>query len=232
MKLEIPENLKSIEIYLWPAIGGLVTIILVALIIIPQFYKILETDLKIKQTQEKAAQLNGKANTLKQVQLESLKKDYSNVLYALPAQKDIPSTVSHIQYIANQSELEIEGVSVGLNPGTTGELSSFSVQVDVFGTTQDIENFLTSLKNTSRVMTVEDINLAGTRNPSQFSASLKINSYYKLQDNRLGALDTPVTILSEKDKEILSKLQTSLLDTPKFSQTPPSGEIGKSNPFE
>jgi hypothetical protein len=79
-----------------PVVAVIICIALVAFLIVPQFFKILDIQKQNATKQEKLTFLNNKATTLSQVNVASYQDDVKVALKAIPTEQNITSVRFYI----------------------------------------------------------------------------------------------------------------------------------------
>lgn len=231
MKNQLITIWSKYQIYIWPLLGGGISIILLSVVIIPQLFKVIENNKKIKETKQKIELLDKKASDLKQINLADYKDKYSKLNIVLPAQVDVPSAISQIQSLAASSNTQIISFSVAL-PSSEAQVDNFSIKLEFKGSSGSIKNFIEQLKNAPRIMTINTIDMTTDKTGSVFDVTLDIHTYFQKQQTILSGVEDSISLLSDKDKEALLNIDKSVKSIPIVSEETISGPKGKSNPFE
>ena len=231
MKTQLTAIWVKYQIYIWPILGGGISIGLLAIVIIPQLFKVFETNKKIAETNQKIGLLNKKVSDLKQINLTEYKDNYSRLNTVLPTQVDVPSAISQIQSLAANSNTQIVSFSVAL-PSADAKTDNFSISLEFKGTSDAIKNFIEQLKKAPRIMTIKTIDMSADKTASVFNVSLNLQTYYQQQKTVLSSVEDKITLLSDKDKEALQNIDISVRSIPIVSEETITGPKGKLNPFE
>ncbi len=220
------------QIFIWPAIGIIVSSSFLILLIIPQITSVGKSDEDISQLKERSTLLNQKLVQLQAIDVAKYRENLNTVLIALPLDKDIPSAISQIQNLAGSNRLEIVEFTIAAAGPTVNSATSYQVKIDLAGDLASIKNFIEQLKQAPRVMTIEKATLAGTKNSLIYQASLAIDVYRQPQQTNLGGLEDPVTALSDSNLSLLARLSKAVKNIPLVSSSNATGPKGKVNPFE
>ncbi len=231
MKNQFNELWNKYQIFIWPLIGGGISIALLILVIVPQLFKILNTNTKIEETKQKIDKLNNKVADLKKVNVSEYKDNFNKLNIVIPTRIDAPSAISQIQTIAASSNVQIVSFGVAI-PQTDSGTNNFLIKVEFKGSNASINNFIEQLKNAPRLMTINKIEITGDKTGTNFNTTLAIQAYFSKQQTTLSAIEDSITLLSDKDKELLSKIDKSVKTIPVVSEDTITGPKGKPNPFE
>jgi hypothetical protein len=145
-----------------------------------------------------------------------------------PSKKPVVELMGTLSQLSGQHGLSFGGVS--LSPGTLGEEEAAKVKkgkkktatpselrdlkfgFQVGGAFADILAFMTDLENVAPVMKIEEVALSIKTNPlfeeaiTVVVADINVAAFYQAPPKTLGAISTPVELLSREDEALLKKL--------------------------
>lgn len=230
MKTELINFWNKYQIFIWPLLGTAISVSLLVLVILPQLFKVIETNTKIEDTSTKIIALNKKVTDLKQINLTEYKNNFDKLNIVLPAEADITSAIGQVQSLTANSHIQMTGFSIAL-PNKDIAAESFSIKLEFAGDFSSINNFIAQVKSAPRLMTISRIDLTSTRDGG-FDVITDLQTYFSQQKAALSAIEDPVTLLSDSEKQSLSKIDKSIKTLPAVSEVTVTGPKGKTNPFE
>lgn len=128
--------------------------------------------------------LTEKINNLSTLQKKynGMQKDLPLILSAVPKGAEVPLLAAQIQSIAKETNVSIENfqsfqVEVGNTPSPR-KYSSFSFTVSAVGTYNDLYNFLKTLSNMQRVVSLDLLSLTKKTAVNQVDLSVKGEAYF------------------------------------------------------
>ncbi len=160
----IVKQIQSVGMgFLIPGILVVVSLILIFLIVLPQFYKITQVSDEKKTLKQNLDDLDKRIAVLSDYGTQkNLIRDYEELLlYALPAEKKVPTYMTQVEQMALESGFQVENVSFGVGSSAAasdekGALPSNAKELVVNATFQGpLENILDFLKiceNASRIV--------------------------------------------------------------------------------
>lgn len=232
----LPRVLQKYQLYFWPAIGILISALLFLLFIMPQIFRIYEDNNKIEEIERRTSQLQAKAQVLNAINLSEYKDYFSKLAIILPPEAEVISAITQIQSVAIVTNVQISEIVTSLPPNNdTG--NSFAISLNISGNLQSINEFITRLKSAPRVITIKGIDLSSQKSKSDYLANFNISVYYQKPNTQLTSLEQEIVLLSESEKEKLQLIDQSIKSLPlpllaASASGVPTGEVGKSNPFE
>ncbi|MBI2011551.1 type 4a pilus biogenesis protein PilO [Candidatus Daviesbacteria bacterium] len=231
MKIEIPPGLEKYKFFLFPIIVTVFSVLILIFVIIPQIYNLFNLSSKMDETNKKITSLTQKINNLNQIDRDLYKVYIDQMLIALPFDKDIPQSLSQVQFAAASTNLQIVGLDVANESTAINGALSYSIQLEVIGTLSDLKRFFNRFDEAPRVIRLAGYELTTSKDSSVYSGSVKLTTFFSPQPTTLGAIDTPVEGLSAADITLLTKIEQLTEITPIISVTG-STTPGKTNPFE
>lgn len=128
--------------------------------------------------------LTEKINNLSTLQRKynGMQRDLPLILSAIPKNSEVPLLAAQIQAIAKNTNVEIENFQsfqVGVeSTASPRNYSSFSFTVSAVGTYNDAYNFLKSLSNMQRVVSIDLLSLSKKTATDQVDLSLKGEAFF------------------------------------------------------
>lgn len=219
-----------------PAVTGIICLILLLFVVIPQFTKIQTNQKNLKQIQEKIKFYNQKAATLKNIEPKAYEDNLTATLLALPDDRDIPGIIGQIQTLLLQTDLLLDGV-IFTNPSVAGSgVNNYQVKIEVTGELENIKSFISKMQESSRLVRLSQIELSSFGlTATKVKASMEFTTFFQSLPQTVINLDKEVPELSNNDKQLLAKLKGSITNTPSGGtiQSPPiSVIVGKTDPFK
>ncbi len=228
--MNIKFSVDDLKIFIWPALGILITLILLISVIIPQIISIIDTNSKIEEQKVLTANLKNKAAILESINLNQYKEDFNTLSVALPLGPDIPSAVSQLQILASDSNVTINSFAVSLPSSATAD--NFQIRIDLEGELGNINDFVKGLKSSSRIFVLNRLEFVGSRSSSTYQASITISAYFQPVLTTLSEIDQEIQPLSSQDQAEIVNINKNVSQNPGVSEFTTTGPRGKSNPFE
>lgn len=228
--MNIKFSAENLKIFIWPAIGVLITLILLVAVIIPQIYSILDTNLQIRRQEVLSKDLQNKASVLETINVNQYKNDFNKLSINLPSIPDVPSVISQLQVLATQSNVTIK--SLGINTPSSTTSDNFQIRVDLEGELSGINRFITDLKSSSRLLVLNRIEMVGSRSSLVYQASITLTAYFQPVETTLSAIDQRIEPLSKDDQGEIIAISRNVNENQGVSEISATGPKGKSNPFE
>ncbi len=221
------------QLFIWPIFGVMVVIMLGVFVIYPQANDLISGTQIFSQTRVKVKKLEEKLARLEALDEQGLRSDFGTALIVLPLDRDYVSSLSQLQILTTANSLKIDDVSFGsanILPDQTS--NSFLIRLTVLGTVAQIQQLILQLRNSPRIMSVEDIALVGAKGNTPTQAVLTLKTYYQPTTTSLGDILSPLAELSDNDYQLLSQLNQSLQDVPITLEEGVTGVTGKTDPFQ
>lgn len=121
--------------------------------------------------------------TLLQDSYKHLQTDLPILYAAVPTTPDITVLVGQLQTISQNTQvnlLHIQTLSVDVSSAQTTGYNAYTFSLDVSGTYDHIQAFLTNLGNFNRLITLSAVSLSkATGNSDLYSLSIRGNAYFK-----------------------------------------------------
>lgn len=242
-------NNRKLTSYILASVAIGVAIILVPLVIYPLFIGIGEIQTQKEQASALLAKMNEKntqINTVKQ-SLAEYQRQFDNLDLAYPSGKEVPALILGIGKLATENNVTI--TSFKINPGeivatgsatrsatpsaTDAQVSDISskdyltLQLSTSGELQNQKNFLVKLSEIRRLLYLKkiDLNSALTATASgissgNYEANTIIEVPYGGLPTSLGAVESPLPLLSKQTQELIASLSALPLYTNKLNAAP------------
>lgn len=223
------------RLLIWPVVSGIASVVILALVIIPQLLNYLNIRNQISDIISRSGKLEAKAQSLERIDENLSEENLRLAFTVLPADRNVPSAVTILQNLIAQSGLTLKSTSYSAAARGAAK-DSFQLNVTVLGQISGVRKFLISLKDSGRVFQVESISVNFQKNGSMVEAQVPITVFYNASLGKTGDLDREPPKLSDKEEKMLSDL-SRLVSYPGAlagadNATASSVPIGKSNPFE
>ena len=225
--------IKKYQAYILLATTTILSVSLFIFLIIPQGLKLYEASKKTKDTEDKTEFLKHKLELLKQVDLQKYKSDYQTSLTSLPEDKDYSGAINQVITLIKANNLKLAGMSLATQGAPIDGAQSYTIKIDISGTTISIKNFVASLKTAPRLVRVNSIEISNGKNNDSTTGSINLLVFYQEAQTIIGQLDSPLILPNEKEFKNIESIKKSVSQTP-ITQTPGIIDIpkGKSNPFQ
>jgi len=233
MKSRIKEFYSRYQIFVYPTVIGLASLMVIVLVVIPQIQGFIEGQSTLSNTTQKAKFLEVKAAELSRIDPEDLSKKVNLAVSALPTDKDYGSIIGLIQRIGADAGANI--VSLTISPAAGEKNLSFAVQLTVVGLKQSVNSMIEDIEKSPRVMKVSNINITSSNIDGSVGADFVVNVFYAPAPKSLGAVETELPKLTTKDEEILATLASSSVSEPALTAPSSAAQLlprGKANPFQ
>lgn len=214
--------------FIFPILVGIASLILIILVIYPQISSLITNNGSLGQTVTKTKFLEVKAAELQGLNDTELQKDVNIALSALPEGRDYLGVITIIQNILSQSGFRLQ--SLEFIPAEQSRELAYSVKLEITGPRDSLNLVLTDIESSYRPMKVASIetNLSASNNTE---AIVTVNVFYAPLPTTLGSVEAPLPTLTDRDKELVTKLSGFVADVPEET-----GNVniprGKLDPFE
>jgi len=224
---------QKYKLILFPLAVTLSSLVLIFLVITPQISRLLDTNRNIDQLSKKNAFLEAKAQELAVLDGEDLQTKLNLALLALPQETDFANLIGVILNLSSQAQFSLVSFQTDrVDPKTGSKASAYGVRLILSGPKETLETLLSDIEQNSRVMKVTSVEYTAVRSDEPIDVQLGIEVYYSSIPSSLGAVDTPLPKLSDKDETIIATLARNIQQSLSVSQISVSGPRGKANPFE
>lgn len=226
---KVKELYSKYKAWIWPAGSGVASVVILALVIIPQLLNYFTVDGQISKTRRKIDVLETKAAGLENIDQAKMKKDLDTVFRVLPVDQGVPEAITTLQQIVNQSGLSLKSISYGSSKND----NSFNLSMTVVGQVPSVRSLLLKLKESPRVFRIEGITAVFQKSLSAAEVEIPITVFYEPTSQASGELDQPVPSLSQPEEELLKNLAQSVDSYFRLpgEATTSSLPLGKADPF-
>lgn len=120
-----------------------------------------------------------------QVSYKQIQKSLPVLFNAIPYNPDVTVLIGQLQQIAKQSNVTLNHVQtlpVDVSNSTNTKYNSYSFALDVSGSSEDIQNFLNTIVNFNRLITVDAVSLSQSSTiTDSYTLSFRGKAYFKTQ---------------------------------------------------
>lgn len=226
------EIYNQIKPFLIPGVVGIVCVIISVLVIYPQIGEYFKVKDNITILKSRISTLNNKTKELQAIDEVGRKKDLSVALTILPTDRDVPKSMSILQALITKSNLILDQTSYSAGTKDQGK-DGFMFTVSVVGSLPSLRNFMNELQNGSNIFKIESIDLDFQEASSLATVSMPLATFYESAPNIQATLDQPVSTISDKDEELITKL-TNVVNQFNIASAASSSAVplGKIDPFQ
>lgn len=219
------------KFYIFPAVIGISSLILIAFVIYPQIMKLLD-DNNLEQNIAKRSQfLEVKAEELEMLDEDELTNRVNLATGILPPDRDFGNVIEVLQRLTGSLGFTLISVQLGqTTSGRKTDATGFVTKVELIGPQAVLGRLINDIENGPRIMKIQGIELSSNPISGAASVTLSLDVFYSGLPKTLGNLDAPLPKLSSKEEELISKLARSY--SPPSTQEAESSPRGKLNPFE
>lgn len=228
--MNIKFTTDDLKVFIWPAIGILITLVLLVAVIIPQIFSIIKTNLEILEKKALSKDLQNKAVILGGINLNQYKEDFSKLSVALPLSSDIPSAISQLQMLTAASSVTIKSFAITVPSSASAD--SFQMRIELEGNIEDINKFISDLKSSSRIFVLNRVEMVGSRSSTVYQASITLTTYFQPIQTTLSPIDQEIQPLSSEDLAEIATISRNVSKNQGVSEATTTGPKGKSNPFQ
>lgn len=223
---------KKYSLIVIPVVCSLFGLLIIVLITVPQVFKIVDKNKELGLIKQKQTEYQAKTAALDKIDLDFYKNGLNNLTQALPSDKDIPSAINSILELLSISGLQLTNFSLGPTLAGPGGSESFSVNLEVNGSLEQIKNLINAQNSSDRLLKIVGLSLTNSAS-TNLQGSIDILVYYAPLDvNPKIAADQKITPLSDEETQLLNQIEQNL----NLSGANPGVEIqdaptGKDDPF-
>lgn len=239
--LEFKLTLERYKPFLFPMVFLLFFVISFGRVVMPRIGQIGEEVTELKEKRAELERLDEKLSLLKSLDEKELQDDTNLLLQALPVHKDPFYGLSVIDWLGQESEVTVRGVS--FVPGQVGTESAVPVkkakeqepsvyEVKLSGTLSGLRRFFTLLEDVCPVAQVDGARLNFSQDSDKIETGIELTIYNAVFPESIGKPSDILTGFSPGDKEFLDALRENSIfpesDRDILTQDP----IGKDNLFD
>lgn len=235
-----------------PGVSILVSVLVAYLVIWPKFGEVLSMRTTNQQMDVQAAQLEEKAQALSTLSQDkvNLEKQLAQAEQLLPSTNGVFLVLREIEQAAVSSGILLEKTDVDAKSLSTTQAAgsaapappdknasavstmspSVIVKVAMTGGYKSFLQFLGSLYDGSRVVSIDDLTLSSSAkdNSNVVRAAITINAFWKPLPTNLGSIDKPIEKLSDAENSRLRAVETVEFST---SSAVPNVSLGRPDLF-
>lgn len=230
----IKEFYIKYKIFIIPSAVGLVCLIIIVFVIIPQITGLFAERDKVGVLTNKIELLNNKAKELEGLDETILKQDLVTALTILPTERDVPQAMAALQDIITKSNVSLKSTSYSVASRESGQ-DSFSLTISIIGSLASTRDFMNNLREGSRIFKIESISSKIQTDNSLVSTDLPLTVFYQPAPATVLTLDQPVAKIGPKEEELIKNLTKYTFKEPVIatvSSASSSVPIGKPDPFQ
>lgn len=218
---------------IFPVIVALASLFLIIFVIYPQIIKLVDNQNALRDLNKRSQFLETKVIALEGYDGEDLSSKVGIILTTLPADKDFGNVLGLLQQLTIQSGFSADAISFSNAASKVANLSNFEVKLDIRGSKTSFQTLLDNLEGSPRLVRVNSIDASSKGNSQLFESTLGVEALYAQLPKDFGGVDSPLPELSQKDKELILRLEElgQMTYAPSSSSAIESPR-GKSNPFE
>jgi len=242
-KLEPKEILKN---FLFPILAISSVVLLTFVLLIPKVRQIMQIKKEIAGQEEQINKLSQKLGTLQNLSEPDLFDASNLLLEALPAQKDFYKVLSLTKKVFNDNNAQL--LSFDFAPGRissdsagtkeeSGNTNDMQLKVDFSASYESFSNLLQNLAKVLPLMEINSVkfssmNATTSASLLNFEGTLSMKTYFVPLPTKMGSVDSPLPVVSSKEKQLLEDLKTYQRYEPEAAATEATPEaVGKENPF-
>lgn len=226
-KLNTPEGKLDYHKLAFPVISVLVSVVVIFLVVVPQIIQLINNQNTLNDLNNQVDNLDSKIAALSTISTPEYETNLNIVTKAIPASKDYIDSTPYIQDAIDKSRVQLTGLSFS-EPPASGALSSYQIKVDLTGSILQLNQFLSQINRSVRVIRVSRIDISSGSSQSDISATITLLAYYSAVQKQNLSITQPVVNLSEQEQSELFRLDKSLKSQ---NINTPSGQVGRSDPF-
>lgn len=219
------------KLYIFPSVVTLASLILIVFVIYPQTVKLISNHRTGEELLGKMRFLEVKAQELESINEEDLTKKLAAALTVFPQDKDFGNVIGLIQNISSRYSFDIVDLSLGQgSEPEKGAETGYLVKLEAVGPKSALNTLLVGLESAPRLMKVSGVEVSSEKSPDSVNVVITLKVLFSPVPNTLGALHSPLPVVTTKDQEILSRLVNNILTSQTTAVVAPT--LGKQNPFE
>lgn len=225
--LNTPDGKLDYRKFAFPAISIVTSLIVIAAVVIPQSMQLIENQNNITDLQTQIDNLSSKVNTLNSISAPQFESDTAIINKALPGNKDYIDSTSSIQDAIDKTKVTLTGISFAEGQ-PTGGIENYKIKVDLQSSLQSINQFISLINRSPRIMRISRIELTGGQNQAEFTATITISAFYALPQKPALTVTQPVSALTADEQTQILQLEKNFKTTTSSSNSQPTG---RSDPF-
>lgn len=212
---------------------------------VPSLQKVQELAGQIREISEQTTGLQKKLDALTNLDEETLRRQLTIVLSAVPAERSFPTLFETIEGIGAQTGVNV--MQMHLSGGTTlatpsaakvsaadKKLGTRTVpfSVTISGSLPAVQQFIALAPNVRRLLRIRTFSIIFPRDVRPLTVAIEMDAFYEPLPTSLGTAKTLIPALSAADDTIITRLGALPLITQENGELPPPliGRV-KENPF-
>lgn len=225
--------------------GGIILVALVGILVgvVPFAQRTLSLWDQVRLLNSEVTLLQGKSATLQLLDEDELRRDALTLASVVPPDKSLSTVMTTLDTVSGQTNVALEDVSLN-KPGSLATASAqkqtaeerkigsniLSVSVHVRGTFDEIQRFISLIGVVRRLFHINNIGI--NFNSGLVDARLVLDTYYYPYPATVGRTLTPISGLSDDEKNIVTQMEAlPLASVVPASTVSASVSVGKTDPF-
>ncbi len=169
-----------------------------------------------------------KLSSLQEIK-EGIVDQADKTVIALPNRNSAIFTLSQIESLAQESNITLNSIRFTQISQKDG-INSMGLKLSITGSdVQSVFDFIKKLYDIAPITTISSGNLSGTESAGEISAGFDMLIYWSDFPTQIPPISAPLVELSDKEKELLSKVNN--LKSPLFVILEPQPPAERSQPF-
>lgn len=224
------ENLQKLyykyRFYIFPVVVVICSVVLLAVVIYPQARKIMDISKAQVDTDGKAAQVKAKVDALNSLNSSDLTTQMNVLLTVLPEDKDYPGLIQILKNTILSRGLILVDFQVGGSGSAAAKSSGlYTVMISLKGTKSAVDDFISSVEALPRMIRIQNLDFNLGKAPDIVTANITLNIFYAPAPTAVGAVDSPLPKLTEKDQQMVALFTRGInLSSPPVSTSSAKGK--------
>lgn len=239
--------MRNRPFYTSPIFIGLVMAIITFVAVKPKLDEIIERRDKIEADKIKLERLTKKELFLKNLDTEALKPKVELVVQAIPSEKDFPSFITTMNYLAQEASVSMTALNTSPGKVSTdsgvlnlaSKSEALPIHISMEGQLANIKVFLTKMLNSLPVQSLQSFTFdfkwkdkggekAANDVFGKVAADFSQAFYYKTLPTELGKVTDQIQKITPDEEELFTKL-SGYYQSPKVQNFTP---VGREDPFQ
>lgn len=196
------------RLYIFPTAVGFCCLILIALIILPQFISLLDLRKSEEQNLKRSGILEAKAAELESFNPQDVQKKVEIALNVFPKDKDYTGALTLVQTTMSQNSFIVNSISPSKTASTApgGGGQSYTLKATAIGPKLFLYDLIKAIENGSRVMRIQSIEMTPQHDDSAVSVVLAIDVLFSDASAKSNNTDSPIPKLTSSEEQLINKL--------------------------
>lgn len=223
---------EKLILYLFPALTGLVILVVFWMIDLPKINEIFTVRERLNNIQERLSKLSAKEKLLSFLNVNDLNEKYKKISFVLPDGKDAPSILRNLETSASYSGVILAGFNFTPGKIATGspalkaqDTNELSLKISVKGAETQMVDYLKKITSIGRAMTIKNMGLNLKSASDSASLGLDAIAHLFIPPAKEPQIDDPLTDMSDKEKEALNQVLNRDLLLPQVVIASSSGKL-------